>query len=149
MHVAAQELTAPSPTTIWRVLRRRGFVTPQPKKRPKSSSIRFEADLPNERWQSDMTHWQLGDDTGVEIVNFIDDRSRLCVASKALYVTKAVDVAVIFQDARERHGTPASILTDNGCIFTAKHRGGKVVLETECERLGIETKRSRPYHPQT
>ena len=149
VHLARQGLPAPSVTTIWRILRRRGFVTPQPKKRPKSSFIRFQADLPNECWQSDMTHWQLGDGTGVEIVNFIDDHSRLCVASKALYVTKAVDVAVIFQDARARLGTPASILTDNGCIFTARHRGGKVVLETECERLGVLTKRSSPYHPQT
>ena len=31
----------------WR-LTRRGFVIPQPQKRPKSSFIRFEADQPNE-----------------------------------------------------------------------------------------------------
>ncbi len=35
------------------------FVTPQPHKRPRSSWIRFEAQLPNERWQSDVTHWRM------------------------------------------------------------------------------------------
>ena len=44
--------SAPAPSTIWRTLRRRGFVTPQPQKRPKSSYVRFEADQPNERWQA-------------------------------------------------------------------------------------------------
>jgi hypothetical protein len=42
-------------STIWRILKRRGFVTPQPHKRPKSSYIRFEAQLPNEMWQQSMT----------------------------------------------------------------------------------------------
>jgi transposase InsO family protein len=148
-HLSRRHDTVPSVSSIWRVLKRRGFVTPQPKKRPRSSFIRFEADLPNERWQSDMTHWTLDGDVGVVIVNFIDDHSRLCVASVALSVTKAVDVAAIFQTARQHWGTPASVLTDNGCIYTAKHRGGKVVMETELERLGVVYKHSSPYHPQT
>lgn len=57
-------------------LSRRGFVTPQPQKRPKSSFVRFEADLPNERWQGDITHWKLAKGTEVEILNVIDDHSR-------------------------------------------------------------------------
>jgi transposase InsO family protein len=55
-------------------------------------------------------------------------------------------VARIFQDARSRFGAPAALLTDNGCIFTAEHRSGRTVLETELARLGIEHRRSRPYH---
>ena len=43
----------PCAMTVHRVLRRRGFVTPQPQKRPRSSWIRFESSLPNETWQSD------------------------------------------------------------------------------------------------
>jgi hypothetical protein len=34
-----------------------GLVTPEPKKRPKSSYIRFQAAMPNETWQSDFTHY--------------------------------------------------------------------------------------------
>ena len=148
-HLARRYPTVPSVSSIMRVLRRRGCVTPQPKKRPRSSFVRFEADLPNECWQSDMTHWTLTDDRHVEIVNFIDDHSRYCIASVAVPVTRATDVAAIFTAAIERHGTPASVLTDNGCIYTAKHRGGKVVMETLTEALGVTYKHSSPYHPQT
>ena len=148
-HLGRRHPTVPSVSSIMRVLRRRGCITPQPKKRPKSSFIRFEADLPNECWQSDMTHWTLADGTHVEIVNFVDDHSRYCLASVAVPVTRAIDVAAIFTTAIERHGAPASVLTDNGCIFTARYRGGKVVMETLTEALGITYKHSSPYHPQT
>jgi transposase len=56
-HLGLRHEQVPSISTIWRVLSRRGFVTPQPHKRPKSSWNRFEASLPNECWQSDVTHW--------------------------------------------------------------------------------------------
>jgi len=148
-HLTERAGDAPSASAIWRILRRRGLVVPQPRKRPLSATIRFQAELPNECWQSDMTHWALADGRAVEIVNFIDDHSRFCVASVALPVTSAVDVGRIFQDARLRYGAPAAVLTDNGCIYTATHRGGKVVLQTELERLGIRDKHARPYHPQT
>ena len=60
-HHLAREGTdrVPSVATIWRILRREGLVVPQPQKRPRSSLIRFEADLPNETWQADITHWRL------------------------------------------------------------------------------------------
>src|SRR5205823_8153221 len=82
VHLARRRGTPPSVSTIWRILRRRGFVTPQPRKRPRSSFIRFEARLPNECWQSDVTHWRLADGREVEIVNVIDDHSRLAVAAR-------------------------------------------------------------------
>jgi transposase InsO family protein len=148
-HLVERTGSAPSVSSIWRILRRRGLITPQPRKRPHSATTRFAAELPNECWQSDMTHWALADGRDVEIVNLIDDHSRLCLASVALAVTTAVDVGRIFQDARLRYGAPAAVLTDNGCIYTATHRGGKVVLQTELERLGIRHKHARPYHPQT
>lgn len=148
-HLAHRHEDVPSVSSIWRVLKRRGFVTPQPHKRPRSSLIRFEAELPNECWQSDMTHWALANGAEVEIVNFIDDHSRLCVASVVHSVTRATDVAEAFAQAMERYGVPAQVLTDNGCIYTAKHRNGKVVMETLLEALGVAYKHSRPYHPQT
>jgi transposase len=49
----------PAVSTIWRILKRRGFVTPQPHKRPRSSWKRFCAELPNHCWQADVTHWHL------------------------------------------------------------------------------------------
>ena len=53
----------PGVTTIWRILTRAGLITPEPRKRPKRSCIRFEADLPNECWQADFTHITLANGT--------------------------------------------------------------------------------------
>jgi len=143
------EGAVPSVATIWRILTRRGFVTPQPQKRPKSSFIRFQADMPNERWQADITHRRLADDTEVEILNVIDDHSRLLVASDALAVFKAADVVASFHGAAAAHGFPSSLLTDNGAVFTAAPRKGRCALELETAALGISFVHSRPYHRQT
>ncbi len=60
----------------------------------------------------------------------------------------------VFYSASNTFGLPASLLSDNGPVFTArwrggKARGGKVLIELELERLGIVFKHSTPYHPQT
>lgn len=52
--------SVPSVASIWRILTRRGFVTPQPHKRPRSSWRRFCAELPNECWQADTTPLDAG-----------------------------------------------------------------------------------------
>ena len=122
---------------------------PQPQKRPVCSRIRFEADLPNEMWQADITIWQLADGQPAEILNVIDDHSRLFLASDAYPRVKAADVVSSFQKACELHGIPYSLLSDNGAVFTGASRRGKVLLEAELERLGVAFKNSRPYHPQT
>jgi transposase InsO family protein len=139
----------PSVATIWRVLSRRGFVTSQPHKRPKSSWRRFQAELPNECWQADTTHWSLANGTDVEILNVIDDHSRLLVASQVFVTTKAGDVVETFHLAAAEHGLPASMLTDNGAVFTAQSRHGACAIELELIALGVDYKHSRPYHPQT
>jgi len=102
----------PSVATIWRVLSRRGFVTPQPHKRPRSSWRRFQAELPNECWQADTTHWTLANGIDVEILNVLDDHSRLLTASRTFATTKAADVVESFHQAANEFGYPASMLTD-------------------------------------
>jgi transposase InsO family protein len=148
-HLAQRQKHIPSVSTIWRILRREGLVVPEPHKRPRCSLIRFQAQLPNEMWQADITAWQLASGEVVEILNQIDDHSRLFLGSDAYPRVKAADVVQSFHKAAELHGLPASLLTDNGAVFTGSYRGGKVLLEYELERLGIEFKNSRPYHPQT
>jgi len=123
-HLREQAGSAPSVATIWRVLSRRGFVTPQPHKRPRSSWQRFQAELPNECWQADTTHWQLLDGRDVEILNIIDDHSRLLVGATARTVFKAGDVVVDLHTAIARHGRPERMLTDNGAVFTANSTSG-------------------------
>jgi transposase InsO family protein len=111
-HLQAQLGATPSVATIWRVLSRRGFVTPQPHKRPRSSWHRFQAELPNELWQADITHWALADGREVEVLNIIDDHSRLLVASRARAVFKAADIVTDLHTAIAGHGRPERLLTD-------------------------------------
>ena len=140
----------PAVSTIWRILTRRGFVVAQPQKRPRSSWHRFCAEQPNERWQADTTHWQLADGTEVEILNILDDHSRLALAALPRRTITGPDVLHAFQEAFLRWGIPASVLTDNGAVFTGlPRRGGRVALEVELGRLGVRFDHSRPYHPQT
>jgi transposase InsO family protein len=143
------DVTLPSTATIWRILTRRGFVTPQPHKRPRSSYVRFEADMPNERWQADITHCKLADGTEVEVLDVIDDHSRFLIASVARGIFKAADVVASLHEAASAHGLPASLLTDNGAVFTAMPRKGTCALELETAALGIRYLHSSPYHPQT
>ena len=149
-HLERRHGHAPAVSTIWRILTARGFVTPQPHKRPKSSYVRFAAEQPNERWQADITHWPLADGIDVEILNLIDDHSRLCLSSTARPVFKAGDVAAAFRHTAATHGDPASLLTDNGAVFTGRYRRlGRVALEVTLNERGIVFTHSRPYHPQT
>ena len=143
-------LAVPAVSTIWRILSRRGFVRPQPQKRPRSSWRTFCADQPNERWQADITHWQLADHTEVSILNLLDDHSRLCLGSDARLATTGPEVVTSFRKAFHRWGIPAGVLTDNGAVFTGRQRGdGRVALEIELGVLGVKFDHSRPYHPQT
>jgi len=100
-------------------------------------------------WQADATHWQLGDRTDVEILNLLDDHSRFSLASVAFRSVKAPDVLHTFYSAAESYGYPAKFLSDNAAVFSGAPRRGRVVLESELDRLGIESKHSSPYHPQT
>ncbi len=149
-HLLRARPTAPAVSTIWRILTARGFVTPQPHKRPKSSYIRFAAEQPNERWQTDITHWTLADGTDVEIVHWLDDHSRLLLASTAKTVFKAPDIAASYARIAAQHGHPASVLSDNGAVYTGAYRGkGRVALEVQLHSHGVVFSHSRPYHPQT
>ena len=148
-HLIGQVDQVPSVATVWRILKRNGLITPQPHKRPKSSFIRFEAQLPNETWQLDSTPWQLADGSPVEILNFLDDKSRVALASRALVSVKSADPVQVLHSASNTFGLPASLLSDNAAVFTGRTRRGKVFLELELERLGIVFKHSTPYHPQT
>ncbi|HLD77518.1 MAG TPA: IS481 family transposase [archaeon] len=148
-HLARKLDQVPSITTIWRILKRAGLVTPQPQKRPRSSFIRFEAQLPNELWQGDTTHWTLAGGTSCEIFDLVDDHSRLALAAVAFPTVKAADVMATFFEAAGRYGLPTAVLTDNAAVFSGSSRGGTVVWESELERLGIRAVHSTPYHPQT
>lgn len=141
-----------SVATIWRHLKTAGLIVPEPKKKPKTSYIRFCADLPNEMWQSDFTHWHLADGDGVEIITFLDDHARYALSVTA-HIRITTDIVVDeFLETAETNGFPASILTDNAMVYTARFaggKGGKNRFERTLMDLKIVQKHSRPNHPTT
>ena len=141
-----------SAATISRYLARAGLVAPEPRKRPRSSYIRFAAQLPNECWQSDFIHWHLASGRETEIVSWIDDHSRYALSVTAHPVTTGQVTLATFRAAVAAHGAPAATLTDNGMVYTTRlsgGRGGRNALENELRHLGITQKNGRPNHPQT
>ena len=124
-HLTQHHATALSRATINRILTRAGAITPNPSKRPKSSYIRFEADQPNETWQSDFTHYRLLDGTDCEILTWLDDCSRYALSVTAHARVTGPIVLTTFRAAVAAHGVPASTLTDNGMVFTTRFAGGK------------------------
>ena len=157
-HLSHQHATSVSRATLHRILQRAGAVTPDPSKRPKSSYLRFEADQPNETWQSDFTHYRLHDPTtggpgrDVEILTWLDDCSRYALSITAHARISGPIVLDTFRRTAARHGFPASTLTDNGLVFTTRYaggRGGRNHLEHELRQRNITQKNGQPNHPQT
>jgi transposase InsO family protein len=107
-HLRSAGHQVPSNSTIHWVLTRRGFVTPQPQKRPRTSWQRFESQMPNDTWQSDMTHWQVTAGK-VEIINFIDDYSRAVLCSAVVSVATSAEVVRLFYETAATWGLPASL----------------------------------------
>jgi transposase InsO family protein len=146
-----------SRATVARHLTDRGLVVPEPKKRPRSSFVRFAADQPNECWQADFTHYRLtrpdgrpGRDT--EILSWLDDHSRYALSVTAHHRVTGPIVLATFRKAVATQGIPASTLTDNGMVFTTRlsgGKGGRNGFEHELRRLGVVQKNSRPNHPTT
>ena len=96
-----------SRASVARILTRNGRVLPAPRKRPKSSYIRFEADQPNECWQSDFTHYRLADGQQVEVISWLDDHSRFALHILARRRITAPDVLDTFRAAPEPTDTAA------------------------------------------
>ena len=167
-HLTHHHATTVSRATINRILVRAGAVTPEPAKRPKSSYQQCEADMPNETWQSDFTHYRLADGTrhvthrggirrieegtDVEILTWLDDCSRYALSVTAHQPVTGPIVLATFRKTAATNGFPASTLTDNGRVFTVRLFGGtpgRNHLEHELRERHITQKNGKPNHPQT
>ena len=148
-HLEREGLRPPAPATISRILVRAGLVSPQPRKRPRSSYLRFEMAQPNEMWQSDFIHWRLADGTDVEVLNWLDDHSRYLLSCTAHRPVSGDVVVSVFLELVERYGPPAATLTDNGSVYTSRFTGGRNAFEYVLPLLGVRQKNGSPGHPQT
>lgn len=157
-HLAHHHDLTLSRATIHRILTRHGTITPEPKKKPKSAYLRFEAAMPNQTWQSDFTHYPLTDTDafpkGVEIITWLDDCTRYALHISAHRAITTPIVKATFREAAGQHGIPASTLTDNGMVYTVRlaglgRRGGRNGFEQQLHDWHVVQKNSRPNHPTT
>lgn len=157
-HLAQHHAVTLSRATIHRILTRHGAITPEPKKKPKSSYTRFQAAMPNETWQSDFTHYPLTDTAtfpkGIEIITWLDDCTRYALHVSAHRAITTPIVKATFRKAAAQHGIPASTLTDNGMVYTVRlagigRQGGRNGFEQQLHDWGVAQKNSRPNHPTT
>ena len=130
----------PSPSTVWQILTRRGLITPQPQKRPKSATKRFCFARPNECWQSDWTGWWLTNGQTVAIAGSIDDHSRYLVGLRATAGDADGDLvwSVILAGINEC-GIPSMSLSDNGIVYTGRFHSHESAFETNLRALGVRT----------
>mgnify|MGYP000365616359 CR=1 FL=1 len=134
----------PSPSSVGRILRRRGLVEPEASLRA-APWTRFERGSPNELWQVDFKgHFQTMDGRRCHPLVVVDDHSRFCLRLDACADETAATVKASLVAAFRTHGLPAAILCDNGGPWA-----GMSELAVWLLRLGVAVLHGRPYHPQT
>lgn len=132
------------PSTVYRILCRHGVMKREgqgPEDRRK-----FEAELANEIWQSDVMHGPMvkaGEKMRkAYLIAFLDDHSRL-VSHAEFYLSENVES---YTDALEKallkRGLPRKLYTDNGSAMRSHH------LDHVCASLGVALIHARPYKPQ-
>lgn len=129
---------------VYRVLHRHGLMTRDA--RPPEDRRKFEAELPNDIWQSDVLHGPTVEVDGKKrktyLIAFIDDHSRL-IPYGAFYLSESIgSFLTALEHALLTRGLPRKLYVDNGAAFRSKH------LEHILASLGIALVHSRPYKPQ-
>lgn len=133
-----------NPSTVYRFLKGQGLMSPQ-EPLPQDRR-RFEAEFPNDLWQSDSMH----DPTVLEggrqrktfLFAFLDDHSRL-IPHAQFYLTERLDSYLdALRQALLKRGLPRKLYVDNGPAFRSQH------LAQITASLGIALIHSRPYQPQ-
>jgi transposase InsO family protein len=133
-----------NPSSVHRLLKREGLNRPAEQKA--EDRRKFEAELANEIWQSDVMHGpmaRVGEKMRkTYLIAFLDDHSRL-VPHGEFYLSEGL---VCFLDAFEKcllkRGLPRKLYVDNGAAYRSHH------LEQVCASLGIALIHARPYMPQ-
>ena len=131
-------------STVYRFLHQQNLVD-RPLKKPVDRR-KFEAELPNDLWQSDVMHGPKVDVNGKMrksyLIAVIDDHSRL-IAHGQFYLSEALDSYLqAFESALAKRGLPRKLYVDNGAAFRSRH------LEYISASLAIALIHSKTYQPQ-
>ena len=116
----------PSVSTIARMLRAAGAVESNPKKRPKTSMVRFQRGQAMQLWQIDAFIYKLHNtnQTPVTIYQLIDDATRFDVGTCVFPNREnSRDALAAVKQAINNHGVPHELLSDNGLAFNQLRRG--------------------------
>jgi transposase InsO family protein len=132
----------PHESTIWRILTARGLIGPDPSKAPKHSGRRFTAERANECWALDDWTWTLADGTDVQILDVLDDHSRLAVACVAMPTCTGVATFDAIAHSASMLGWPQRFWSDNARAFTG-------TLATALTPLGVAASHTRPHSPRS
>ena len=109
-------------SSIYRIMKGSGLVTPSAAKSRKRKWVRYERRHSNSMWHTD---WHIMKDPhfrGLNLITFLDDASR-CVTGAALFTEATSENAVtVLRQAIKRFGTPTTVLSDNGSCFVGVRR---------------------------
>ena len=107
---------------------------------------KFEVELPNDLWQSDVMHGPVVEVQGkmkkTYLLAFIDDHSRLVPHGQFYLSERLASYLDALEQALLKRGLPRKLYLDNGPAFRSKH------LEHVSASLGIALIHARPYKPQ-
>ena len=139
----------PHRSTVNKILNREGLVTPQPKKRPRSSFRRFAYARPRDCYQIDATEVKLASGQAVVVFDVLGDCTRLLAACHAAPAETADAAVAAIAAAAAAHGAPGIVLSDNGLAFSGGLARGQGAFARAVTSMGARLIHSSPYHPQT
>ena len=136
--------TSLAPTCVWRFFTRHGLMPSAAA--PAVDRRKFEAELPNDIWQSDVMHGPQvmteGRRRKAYLIAFIDDHSRL-VPQAGFYLSENQEAFLdAFEQALLKRGLPRKLYVDNGSAYRSRQ------LEHTCAQLSIALIHATAYQPQ-
>lgn len=131
-------------STLWRLFKREGLM--QRSEHGPVDRRRFEAELPNDIWQSDVMHGPSvvaqNKNRKTYLIAFIDDMSRL-ICHAQFYLSENLNSYLdALRQALLTRGLPRKLYVDNGPAFRSFH------LHQITASLGIALIHAKPYQPQ-
>jgi transposase InsO family protein len=141
----------PARSTVHRILVGAGMVTPEPRKRPRSSFRRFSYAQPRDCYQIDAIVSVPTLPCPAVVFEVLDDHTRVLVATDVASSENTTAAVRALRKAFDTYGVPALVLSDNGLAFSARFSKSTATTRFTREVIanGARLIHSSPYHPQT